>query len=405
MRTTRLKISALVAAVRASCTGGSRRPAAAIRPAVPIAAPAETGPVDWAALFRSALEDSPHGVAFSDPAACFRYSNPAFQRLLGYHDAAQVLGRWLFEFLAFPEQSASILHGLREQGFWMGQAAARRRDCSVFPAEISAHWIGGKRGTAGWVHWRIVDLTGRMGVEYEELRQAKSITLKGAGLAHDLNNLLTVIAGNSHLALSGLGTPGSSRRLWSEVLETSQLAVEITHQFMAMSRQQELRAPPVSPNSVLANARELFARLAGDRVAIRTSLAGDAGTIRISPSEFQQVLMNLVLNARDAMPSGGTLTIETARQDVDPGSRNHEGLPAGSYVLVTVTDTGTGMDDATRSRAFEAFFSSKPGDQGAGLGLAIVSAIVRKAGGHIRVTTQVGAGTAFRLYFPEAGRG
>lgn len=90
---------------------------------------------------------------------------------MGYDDISQAHGRWLFEFLAFPEQSASILHGLREQGSWMGQAAARRRDCSVFPAEISAHWIGGKRGNAGWVHWRIVDLTGRLGVEYEELRR------------------------------------------------------------------------------------------------------------------------------------------------------------------------------------------------------------------------------------------
>ena len=238
--------------------------------------------------------------------------------------------------------------------------------------------------------------------EKQEDRPSTEIALAAAGLAHDLNNLLTVISGASEVGF--LKTEDSeARKRWSEVLEASQLAAELTQSLVSLSRREMLQLSPVAPNRIIQGSLELLSHLAGDRVTIRTSLGGDVGLILSNPTEFVQVLMNLVLNARDAMPSGGMVAIET-RAHVQAGSRGGgSGLTGGRYVIVTVADTGAGMNEGTKSRAFHAFFSTKTGSERTGLGLAIVSAAVRRSGGHIDIDSAPGAGTRFELYFPEAG--
>jgi len=231
-----------------------------------------------------------------------------------------------------------------------------------------------------------------------EPEERQNIAVAAAGLAHDINNLLALIIGNSQLALQETLDAAAHRR-WAEMLEAGQLASELTRQLVALGRPQVLEVRPVSPNSVIREFREMLARLAGDRVIIKTSLSEDVGLIRVNSIELLQVVMNLVLNARDAMPSGGTLAIETVRKCL-AGAPNPAGPRAGCYVVLSVTDTGTGIDEVTKSRVFDAFFSTKAASQTTGLGLAIVAAVMRRSGGHIDISTKVASGTAFHLYFP-----
>lgn len=238
--------------------------------------------------------------------------------------------------------------------------------------------------------------------ENREDRSSADITLAAAGLAHDLNNLLMIISGASEAGFLKSGDP-EDRQRWSEVMEASELAAELTQSLVSLSRREMLQLSPVSPNGIIQGSLELLTRLAGDRVIVQTSLGSDVGLILSNSTEFVQVLMNLVLNARDAMPSGGNLLIETHAHAQADNQGGVPGLRAGRYVMLTVADTGLGMDEGTRSHAFHAFFSTKAESERTGLGLAIVSAVVRKCGGHVDVHSVPGAGTRFELYFPEAG--
>jgi two-component system cell cycle sensor histidine kinase/response regulator CckA len=371
--------------MRALCTAPLRRYRASVPPVV----------------FRNAVEHATHGIAISDDLARFRFANPAFLEIWGYTSMEDVQNRWLFEFLAHPQESAGILSAIRANGSWTGQIEARRNDGSTFPVEAAARAIDERCGKAGWAHWNFTPPEASVEPESEELRRMECVSFAAAGLAHDLNNLLTVINGNSDMAATRCGEPCPSRGLMLEVLDTGQHAAEITRQFLALSRGQNLPPQTVSPNSIVENARGLLARIAGEQMQIRTSLAPDAAMISINPVELTQVLLNLVLNARDATPEGGTIKIETANKPVEPGSAYEKlGFSPGAYVMLSVTDTGSGMTAATRSRAFEPNFTSKPAGQGFGLGLSIVSSILQKSGGHVLVDTQPGAGTTFCLYFP-----
>ena len=354
-------------------------------------------PEDWNRLFRSAFETAPQAAAFSDHFACFQYVNSALLKLWGYAYPSQVCGRWLFEFLAQPEKSAEILKVLRENGSWRGQTEGRRRDSSTFPVELTARTVSSGNGKAHWVLWCFSELAAHEADAIEGSGRTEAVTLAGAALAHDLNNLLTVITGCSSLALSRPDESPESRRLWAEVLDTVQSAAEITRQFLEFHRDPAQQSKPVALNVVITNLERLLARLAGPRIALNVSLAAEIGRVRLHPADLLQVIMNLVLNARDAMPNGGTIHIQTSREWAEPKLDR-------PFVVLTVSDTGAGMDETTRARAFEAFFSSK-GSAGAGLGLAIVSSIVHKSGGYVRLETQPGAGTSLHVYFPEAESG
>jgi CheY-like chemotaxis protein len=222
------------------------------------------------------------------------------------------------------------------------------------------------------------------------------------GIAHDFNNLLTVIAGRSGIALSRLGERDPLRRELELIEKTAGRAAALTRQLLAFSRKQVLQPKVIDLNALVQNASSLLKRLLGEDLELVFVPSPDVGRVRADPGQLEQVIINLAVNARDAMPRGGQLTIATSNTALDAAyAARHVGVEPGPYVQLTVTDTGTGMDEATQARIFEPFFTTKGPGKGTGLGLSTVYGIVKQSGGHIRVYSEPGTGTAFKVYLPR----
>ena len=250
-----------------------------------------------------------------------------------------------------------------------------------------------------------LDITERRAME-EQLRRAQrmeSIGTFSGGIAHDFNNLLTVIKGYSQLALiepqEHLAPP--VREYVDQIDKAANRASSLIVQLLAFSRRQVLKPRVISLNNVVSSLQSMLPRLIGEDVEIHTQLASNLGAVKADPGQIEQVLMNLAANARDAMPSGGKLTVETSNLEL-PQAFDCGGfaIPAGAYALLTVSDNGAGMDAATQARVFEPYFTTKPAGKGTGLGLATVYGIVKQSGGYILVTSARGQGTTFRIYLP-----
>jgi CheY-like chemotaxis protein len=226
------------------------------------------------------------------------------------------------------------------------------------------------------------------------------------GMAHDFNNLLTVIRGYSELLLGRLGPADAMRKDVEEVKKAADRASGLTRQLLAFSRRQFVAAKVVDLNSLVANMDGMLRRLIGeDLIELSTELDSSAGAIRADPGQIEQVIMNLVVNARDAMPNGGRLTIETRNVTIEEEVRlDAVGVAQGSYVLLAVRDNGHGMDAETRSHLFEPFFTTKEKGKGTGLGLSTVYGIVKQSGGSITVESAPGRGTTFRIFFPRVAQ-
>lgn len=210
--------------------------------------------------------------------------------------------------------------------------------------------------------------------------------LLAGGIAHDFNNLLTIIAGYSQMVQSGGAVQKADQKALTEVLKACEHAAELTGQLMAFSKRQGFRPVPVDLNRLVDDTRELLRRVVGQRIELLARPCDEPALVRADPGQMRQVILNLAMNARDAMPDGGTLSIRTA--------------PDGSRIALEVSDTGAGMDAATRARIFEPFFTTKPFGQGTGLGLATVQRIVRQCGGTIEVSSTPGGGSSFRVLLP-----
>jgi PAS domain S-box-containing protein len=239
----------------------------------------------------------------------------------------------------------------------------------------------------------------------EQFRQAQKMEAVGqlaGGVAHDFNNLLTVINGLSELSLHRMRRDDPNRELIAEVLKAGERAVALTRQLLAFSRRQVLQPQVLNVNVLLAELRKLLLRLIGEDIALCVEAGPVLGVVKVDPGQFEQAVINLAVNARDAMPGGGQLTIQTRNADLDEGyvGRHPDARP-GRYVLVTVGDTGHGMDTATRARIFEPFFTTKGPGRGTGLGLAMVYGFVKQSGGHIEVDSELGSGTTFKVYLPR----
>ncbi len=285
-----------------------------------------------------------------------------------------------------------------------------KRDGTRFPVEITARhfsWRGRPVHVAA-----IRDITERLRAQEErhhleeQLQHAQKLEGVGrlaGGIAHDFNNLLTVINGYSDLVLKELHKDDPLCRPIGEIRNAGERAAILVDQLLTFSRKQLIEPKPIDLNSVLAEAERMLQRLAGEDIRFVTRFGASAGCVMADPGQIHQVLMNLTVNARDAMPNGGTLAIETANIDVDEqyAAAACPGMTPGAYILLTVTDTGAGMDAQTLPHIFEPFFTTKAKGVGTGLGLSTVYGIVRQGGGWIYVESEVGRGTTFRIYLPR----
>jgi two-component system, cell cycle sensor histidine kinase and response regulator CckA len=250
----------------------------------------------------------------------------------------------------------------------------------------------------------LMDVTGRRELE-EQLRQAQKMEAVGmlaGGVAHDFNNLLTIINGYTQLILNSLRADDANRHSAEQVMKAGERAAALTNQLLAFSRRQVLQLKVLDLNRAVSSLGVMLQRLIGEDIDLRLELRPETGRVNADAGQLEQVLMNLAVNARDAMPTGGTLTIETANVDLDETyAGRHIAVKPGPYVLLAVSDTGSGMDEATKQRLFEPFFTTKGPGKGTGLGLSTVFGIVKQSGGSLEVYSEPGRGSSVKIYFPR----
>jgi nitrogen-specific signal transduction histidine kinase len=266
-------------------------------------------------------------------------------------------------------------------------------------------------GEIGGVIGTYYDISDRKRIEAEkeklqaQLQQAMKMEAVGrlaGGVAHDFNNLLTVIMGYSELLLQKIGKESPMREEVEEIKRAGERAASLTQQLLAFSRKQIIEPKVVHLDGLVAEMHKMLTRLIGENIALQATTGKSLGSVKVDPGQFQQILMNLVVNARDAMPDGGKIVIETANVDLDVGyCAVHPYVKPGRFVMVAVSDTGKGMSDEVKAHIFEPFYTTKERGSGTGLGLATTYGAVHQAGGAIEASSEVGIGTTFRIYLPR----
>ncbi|HYN65154.1 MAG TPA: PAS domain S-box protein, partial [Candidatus Limnocylindrales bacterium] len=374
---------------------------------------AEGALADSEQRFRTVLEAAPNAIVAIDREGSITYGNPQVQITFGY-ELPELIGSKIE--ILLPERLLERHQGHRH-GFFdhpvarpMGiglDLAGRRKDGREFPVEISLSPVVTAEGLQ--VFATVVDITARKTAEQELLQAQKmeSIGRLAGGIAHDFNNMLSAIRGfaellHDDLELSPLPPVGELQHSVEAVRGAADRAAVLTAQLLAFSRRQVLAPVPLNVAIAVRAVEPMLRRLIGERVQLGLKLDPGTGIVRADPGQVDQILLNLVVNARDAMPDGGTVTIETGNITFEePYAIEHFELAAGPYVMLAVTDTGLGMERDTREHIFEPFFTTKEQGRGTGLGLATIYGIVRQSGGHIWLYSEPGKGTSFKLYFPR----
>ncbi len=364
---------------------------------------AEAGLRKWAHIF----EHAGWGVVIlGADGQTLEALNPAFARIHGYEPEALV-GRPVTRLLgegADPEE-AWRLDVARREGRATFEVTHRRHDGQEIPAVVDLAAIRDADGTLLYYAANVQDLTERRRAE-EQVRQAHKMEAVGrlaGGVAHDFNNMLMIIIGFADFLYQAIDADDPRRRDAEEIRKAAERASGLTRQLLSFGSAQLVRPRLVDLNVVVRDMEKMLRPLVGERIALETSLPA-LGAVRADRGQLEQVIMNLALNARDAMPGGGTLAIETRSVSLAPGAAYRLfglEMPAGRYVRLIVRDTGQGMDTDTRARIFEPFFTTKPGAQNSGLGLSVVYAIVSQTGGYLWVESQARQGTSFTVWLPE----
>ena len=355
------------------------------------------------------LENMVEGVNLSDENGILLYTNPAEDALFGYA-RGELLGRSVTVFRDAPAEEAArrvgeVIARLRATGEWSGEIRSRRKDGTSFLAAVRLTRLE----LAGKTCWLAVkqDITERRRLE-EELRQAQKMEAVGrlaGGVAHDFNNTMTVVTGYSDLLLASLGPDHPLAEQVLQIQRAATRATAVTAQLLAFGRRSLVTPRTLDLNAFLQEMMAMLGQVL--RADIHRELALGAGPawVRVDPGQLHQVVLNLALNARDAMPQGGRLTLETERAEVGAESRGNAEARPGRTVRLTVRDTGCGMSADVQAHAFEPFYTTKGLGQGTGLGLSAVHGIVQQASGTIEVETRQGFGSAFHVFLPEATPG
>ena len=360
------------------------------------------------AHLRSILDTVPEAMIVIDKAGIVTSFSAAAAQLFGY-DAAEVIGRNVKMLMPAPyrEEHDGYIRRYLETGeariIGYGRVVkGRTKDGAVFPLELAVGEAraNGQRIFTGFIR----DLTARQKME-AELRQSQKMEAVGqltGGVAHDFNNLLTVIAGNLEMLEASLNDE-RQREMLREAQDAVQDGAKLTSQLLAFGRRQPLNPKPTDIGPLVFNFAELLRRALGESIELSIVTTGSAHLAVVDAPQLQNALLNLAINARDAMPNGGRLTIEIShvRLDADYAQAYAE-VRTGRYVLVAVTDSGEGMSEQVRERAFEPFFTTKPTGAGTGLGLSMVYGFVKQSGGHIQLYSELGRGTTVRLFLPLA---
>jgi len=357
--------------------------------------------------YETLVEQAPVGIYRSNPEGRFLSANTALVRMLGYESAADLLRLDMArDVYADPAERQGLVDRdtYSDRQYDDVEATWKRKDGGLLTVQLNVRAVRNAARQVEYYETFVRDVTEQRRLQQQVLQSQKmeAVGRLAGGIAHDFNNLLTVITSYSDLLLEDLGKDDPKRDDVEQVRKAAEGAASLTRQLLAFSRQQVLAPRVVSLNAVVDSLQKILRRVIGEDVELATALAPDLGAVKADVGQLEQVLMNLTVNARDAMPTGGKLTIETANVEHDPAyARAREGAAVSRFVMLAVTDTGVGMDEATKARIFEPFFTTKEAGKGTGLGLATVYGIVNQSGGFIWVYSEPGNGTSFKIYLPR----
>jgi PAS domain S-box-containing protein len=361
-------------------------------------------------LLRTLIDNLPDYIYVKDTAGRFLIANIAVAQLMGAATPEALVGQIDFDF--YPAELAEQFHADEQALIQSGQPLIDREEPVIDQITGQKRWLSTTKVPLRDPQGQLVGLVGlgrdiserkRLEAQLLQAQKMEAIGRLAGGVAHDFNNVLTAILGYAELVLDELDAATPLHQEIEAIQNAGKRAAALTRQLLAFSRQQVLQPTLLNLNALVANLSQMLRRLISEDIELITIPGPDLGNLKVDPSQLEQVVVNLVVNARDAMPEGGTLTIETANVELDADyAHQHVGVKAGPYIMLAISDTGQGMDAPTQARIFEPFFTTKEAGKGTGLGLATVHGIVNQSGGHIWVYSEVGHGTTFKIYLPQA---
>ncbi len=356
------------------------------------------------ANYRSLVQGAPYAICRISPEGRLLDVNPAMVEMLGYVSADELLAVNLdHDVYRDPGERARILQEHPERLVGV-EAGWKRKDATPLTVRLSGRAVRDLAGAVECYELIAENATEQRLLE-QQLRQAQKMEAVGrlaGGVAHDFNNLLMVIKGHTELLLERVRTEDWHYRKIEQIQKAADRAAALTRQLLAFSRMQVLQPRVMDLNAIVSDMGKMLPRLIGEDIELIIRTDPNLGHVKADPSQIEQVVLNLAVNGRDAMPEGGRLVIETANVELDEAyARCHPPLEPGPYVMLAVSDTGVGMDAETQAHIFEPFFTTKEKCKGTGLGLATVYGVVKQSGGYIWLYSEPGQGTSFKVYLPQ----
>ena len=358
------------------------------------------------ASFRSFVENAPFGIFRTTPEGKIVQANPALVEMLGYDSEQEVLGLKMgTDVYRNPDEHEEATRWSRNQDAVRGiEVEWKHKSGRPFTVRCAAHVVKDSNGNVEFLEGFVEDISERRALE-QQVRQGQKMEAIGrlaGGIAHDFNNLLGVIIGYGDLVLEQAGADNPLQKPVEQIRKAAERASALTRQLLAFSRQQVLEMKVLNLNEVVAEMGNMLPRLLGEDIHLETTLDAALGKVKADQGQIEQVIMNLAVNARDAMPSGGQLLIQTKKISLDEGfAYKQPAMVPGEYAMILVKDTGMGMDTQTQAHIFEPFFTTKERGKGTGLGLATVYGFVKQSGGYVWVKSEPGVGSTFTIYLPQ----